>query len=145
MTTQKPDDGLDTILPDSDIEIRHETITVTEITFLQSLTLDPLIGPMIADMKTLFAEEADGETVSYQAMAAVFGKHADILLQMIAMTTGKPREWIESLSDADGQLLTMTFWTVNQGFFTRRLVIETMASSVQAEEHRQDGAMSLPH
>ncbi len=40
----------------------------------------------------------------------------------MTISTGRPVEWIESLSDRDGQTLSMTFWRVNSGFFMRRLV-----------------------
>jgi len=148
MTTQKPDNELDALLPDSDIEIRGEAITVTEITFIQSLPLEPVIQPMIDDLAELFIGDDsrdDGAAVSYQAMASVFGSHAELLLRMLSLATGKPRDWIESLSDADGQLLTMTFWQVNKDFFTRRLVIETMAGKLKHKDAVPDGAASLPH
>ena len=43
-------------------------------------------------------------------------------IELISLSTGQPIPWIEGLRDRDGQALSMTFWRVNSGFFTRRLV-----------------------
>ncbi|HHJ11891.1 MAG TPA: hypothetical protein ENK00_01820 [Chromatiales bacterium] len=147
MTTQKPDDDLDVLIPDGEVVIGDEKVTVAEFTFCQSLALEPIVQPLIQDLKALFGGGDDAEaSVSYQALASVFGRHADLLLHMITLSTGRTRDWVEALSDADGQLLTMTFWQVNKGFFTRRLVIEAMAGTAQdAADAASDGAASLRH
>lgn len=144
----KSDDtnDLDVLLPDRDITLRGEPVTVREFSFVQGLKAEPLVRPMINDLQTLFAAEA-GEDVEFSRLAEIFGRHADAFLRLVSLCVDRPVEWIEQLSDEDGQLLTMTFWTVNARFFTRRLVMRELTSLVRREVNVSAAASapSSPH
>lgn len=119
------------IFSESVVTIQGEAITVNEITYVQGLRLNAAIRPMIDDMVALFAQrerEAD-----FEQMQDVFATHADIVNRMMMLATGKDQDFIDSLKDDEGQLLLMTFWQVNAGFFTRRLVSRAI-QKMQAED-----------
>lgn len=143
----KSDDtnDLDVLLPDRDIEIGGEQVTVREFSFVQGLKAEPLVRPMVADLQALFAEDAD-EVVEFSRLAEVFGRHAEAFLGLIALSCGRPSDWLERLSDGDGQLLAMTFWTVNSRFFTRRLVTRALTAAHRAAaSSAAASAPSSPH
>ncbi len=115
------------------ININGEAITVQKFTFAQGLKAEPLIQPMIHDMRRLLAGDAE-EAIEYRALADIFGRHADEFLELIAIACGRPRAWIETLTDRDGQLLAMTFWTVNSRFFTGQIIMSDIKGLNQTSE-----------
>lgn len=114
-------DELDILHPERDLVIAGETVTVREIGFAASLRLDQCMAPMIRAFIDL---RADPEPYD---LAALFGAHPDAWLDFVAATCGKPRAWVEALGDEDGQRLSMTAWTVNSGFFLRRVISGVIA------------------
>lgn len=143
--TQKPDDDLDVLSPELELALGGEKVTVREFSFAQALRAEPLVQPMIEDLRQVF-DESEPEDIEYGCIAAVFGRHAEAFLDLVALATGRDRAWVEALGDEDGQLLAMTFWRVNSGFFTRRLVIAEVSSRARAAAaEARAGAKSLPH
>lgn len=110
------------ISPASQIVINGEEITINEIDYIQGLKMHHAIQPMLDDMAKVFTNE----NTDFTAMAGVFADHIDVVNKMIMITTGKDESLFKNLSDEDGQYLLMTFWMVNTGFFTRRIVGKAM-------------------
>ena len=105
------------IFPESETTIKGEKITVNEISYSQGMQIHFQIKPMIESMSEAFAEA----NPDFSMMEGVFAEHLDIVNKMMALTTGKTEAWVNNLSDEEGQLLLMTFWMVNSGFFIRRI------------------------
>ena len=88
---------------------------------------------MLADsmIRELSDAVADKPIMHYADIEQIFIRNIDALITLLSMVTGKEEGWIKALNDREGQLLVMTFWTVNSGFFTRRLV-----TNIQSELSR---------
>ncbi|QDR42585.1 DUF6631 family protein, partial [Pseudomonas aeruginosa] len=48
-------------------------------------------------------------------------RHADALRELLAISCGQSVDWWGALPRDDGEALVLTWWTVNSGFFVRRL------------------------
>lgn len=114
---------IEVLHPDRELVIGGEKIEVREFRFLEGLDAEVIAQPLLNGLADLLGGESR-RTFGYSAMAKLFAQHKDEFVQLVGMATGKPPEWFGSLGDADGQRLAMTFWTVNRGFFTRRVVAE---------------------
>lgn len=111
---------LDILYPDRELKLSGETITVRELAFAQTLRMEASMAPLIQAFIDL-PTEGDGERVTAQ-LWALFGEHAHAWIGFMAAACGKSRDWVEQLSDADGRTLSMTVWSVNAAFFTRRVI-----------------------
>ena len=110
-------DDLDILHPDRPLKIAGRDITVREYGFVEGQRLAPLLQPFQADLYTLITQ---GSTPpGYEQVAAVITKHQERVLQLVAASASVEQEWIESLSDLEGELLYVTWWVVNAGFFIR--------------------------
>lgn len=119
---KKPEAEIDILYPDRVLTLAGEQITVRELAFAQTLRLEAAMAPLIQAFVELPTEEA-GESAAGQ-FAELFGAHAHAWIGFMALACGKPREWVEQLSDADGTTLSMTVWGVNSAFFTRRVLTQ---------------------
>jgi len=109
--------------PERELMLNGELVIVNEFSFLQGMKADALAQPLIADMSALFHKDEHSADPSYASLTAMFDKHADIVMQLLSLATGKNIEWIEQLGDTEGQSLLMTFWSINSHFFINRLLI----------------------
>lgn len=120
-------DEIAILFPDISLTLRtaqgEEEITVKEFRFGQAGRVMPIARPILQDFVGL-----DIESVDLHGLQA---KHWDAYIELLAISTGKPRDWIEALPDAAGEAISNAFWQVNAGFFTRRLVAE--AQMLRAE------------
>lgn len=119
-------DDLTVLFPDQTLTLRtpqgEEQVTVREFRFGQAGEVIPIARPLLEDFAGL-----DVEAGSLDDLAPLFelqAKHWAAFLELVAIATGRPREWVEALPDADGQRLAVAFWQVNTPFFVRRLVAE---------------------
>jgi hypothetical protein len=114
-------DELDILHPERTIMCAGDSVTVREIGFADSLRLDRAMAPMIRAFIDLRDDPEPHD------LAALFGTHPDAWLDFMAAACGKPRAWIEGLGDEDGRNLSMAVWTVNSGFFLRRVISGVIA------------------
>jgi hypothetical protein len=129
---------LETLIPEQEIEIAGLTITLHEYTFMEGMQVDAVAAPVIDGLSGIFLDRPPGEDhFPLSALAAVFGEHQEILVKMLAIASGMTKAWVRSLSDADGQLLLMTWWTVNKYFFVRRLVQEMAGLQAAQRAHER--------
>lgn len=103
-------------------------VSVNEITFVQGMQEGAHIRPLVAYLATVFA---DNPEPGYDDIGAVFEAHLDAVMRLLSITTKLTMTELADLNDADGQLLLMTFWGVNAGFFTQRLVRMNLKNYLQ--------------
>lgn len=96
--------------------------------------------PLVPIIEQLLNQVVEDEEMSLELIGQVFDNHQDLLIQLMAESTGQTVEWVTQLGDNDGLLLLMEFWAVNAGFFVRRLVI---SGTTRRRENRSVGAKSL--
>lgn len=129
------------LFPDADLDIGGETVTVKEFTFAQTLKLERIAKPIIDDLAK-FGDQWEG--LNYTDVAMVFADHDEAFMTMMALSIGKPVEWIANLGGNDGNALAMTFWSVNSSFFVQRLLTILVQSRMKMnkEKNASDGAAS---
>ena len=133
------------ILPDRDLKITDPdgepvAITVREYRFKDGLKAQA-IGCDLIDALSIMSEDAKAFTAP--AIQGVLGGHADAWLELCAIATGKPLEWIERLSDTDGTAISLAVWDVNQTFFLGRLLGATMARQAMSSASPVSSTCSL--
>jgi hypothetical protein len=113
------DDDLDIFNAVREVEIAGERVTVREINFGEQLRHNTTLRFIADDLKdVLNSPKTDlANTILY-----ALSNNGDEVTQIISICCGKPTEWIEGLSGEDGELLMAMWWSVNQGFFVRRLL-----------------------
>lgn len=126
-------EALDILLPDKTLEIDGERITVREYSFLQGLDIADFAWPLIDELRLLFIDLQPGEELPLSALAATFGRHREIFVRLLSLSTDKPEAWVTALGDENGQRLYLTWWTVNAHFFVRRLVQERAGHQAMRE------------
>jgi hypothetical protein len=135
------DDDLEVLAPDESLEIAGEAVTVREYRFLTGLRVDAIAKPLRQELVALFADAEAGD-FDYAALAAVFGKHPNLVRDLIALSVERPAAWVDQLNDTDGQALLMTWWRVNSHFFVHRLAPEIL---VRRKPGVLAGVVSSPH
>lgn len=121
---------LDVLVPERTIQVNGEKVTVNEIGFVDGLRLQAHVAPVVAAIVKAM-QDAD-EAPTYGAIVAVFGQHWESTLELICTATGKDRAWLDRVPSPEGELLLMTFWTVNAGFFINRAMNEVAIQREQA-------------
>ena len=104
-------DDLKVLFPGTEITVGGETLTVKPFAFgllprviqlLRKVT-DGLKGPFVDVLQIM--EDGGGD-----------------LMDLLAVTTGKPRAWVDALPLDEGVLLTSTVLEVNRDVFTKAVV-----------------------
>lgn len=145
----KPDDGaedLPKMFPHAKLVLRGRKFTVREYGFLEGLDLQG--SERVAEvLEPLTAIARRDGAIQFDAILGVLAKHRDAMIMLIAQAIA-PEDWADSedptaliaelatfvrkLGDADGQLLMLTWWSVNGGFFVRRVTNTLAAERAQA-------------
>lgn len=133
MTKTKADET-EIFFPEREVMNGDRRIVVHEFSFAESLRATAVAAGILADLAQLFASGDDQHRPGYEDMAEIFSRHQASYMTLISMATGLTTEEIASLPGDVGDELSLTFWTVNKGFFTRRLVLRAMRRRVPAEE-----------
>jgi len=136
-------DDLGILHPDQTITLAGEEITVREFPHIDGIKAGAIARAMIEDLGA--AIDADAASVDYGTVEDVFSRHTDTLVRLESMSTGKPEDWVRALNDADGRVLDMTFWVVNSGFFTRRLVTGIQLRQEASRAAPSATPNSMPH
>lgn len=131
-------DDLDTLLPNRTLTLAGETVTVREYGFAEGLRLQRVAGPVVAALATSAVSGDDGMGTVMDVLA----EHGERVFDLVAQSIDKPNEFLHGLSDADGQLLLLTWWGVNGGFFVRRVQMKLAVQRAQTKPPA--GATSSP-
>ncbi|MDH5259343.1 MAG: hypothetical protein OEX07_15115, partial [Gammaproteobacteria bacterium] len=103
------------------LTIGGRSITIHEITFIDGMKVAGLITPMIDDLADALLQTSDGE-LGLSVLESLFAEHLAIFSSLIVTCSNIDNvNFINELSDEDGQQLLQIFWTVNSRFFMRRL------------------------
>ncbi|CAM5528660.1 DUF6631 family protein [Rhodanobacter lindaniclasticus] len=114
----KPDDGaadLDVLHPDRVITIAGHEVTVREYSFVEGLRIRAGAKNFLAD---LHKQIQTGDMLT-EDILDVLAVHSDLVLSLLAKSTGMEPEWLKDLNDVDGDLLLLTWWGVCGPFFVR--------------------------
>lgn len=128
---RKPPSAFATLHPDHTLVIGGEEVQVRAFRFREGLRLQSQIGPFI----TALAEKmAAADDISVDTLTEIFGQYADQTSQLLAVATGKDQDWVDALSDTDGEALLYAFWEANQDFFLRRVMTKAVTLQMAAAQ-----------
>ncbi|MDF7669885.1 hypothetical protein PT276_01475 [Orbaceae bacterium ESL0721] len=116
-------DDLAILMPNREISIAGETITVREYSFKDALT----IGAEIEQFTVLIvAAMNESNKLTIEQADALIIDNLTLVNSLISIAINKPVSFIESLSYTDGLQLLDWWWVVNSAFFmnavTRRII-----------------------
>lgn len=134
-------DDLAILHPERSLTLAGREITVREYGHIEGLRLLAWAKPFTDGLYATIACGSQAPNVA--TMAALLATHADLVRDMAAQAADVEPQWVEILNDVDGDLLIMTWWQVNAGFFIRRLLARAAAEKL--EERQRAGAASTPH
>lgn len=130
MTKDPNTENSQAIAEESRISLANgEIVTIHEYRFFDGMQVDAKAADLVGELYLLFMGREASE-IKWQDLAAIFGRHAETTIQLIAMACDRDPEWVRGLSDADGALVQMTWWMVNKEFFIRRLFAEGLVESL---------------
>lgn len=126
-------DDLEVLHPERLLTIAGREITVREYGFVEGLRLLRIAEPIIAGL-----QGGMGSSVpAFESIMGVIAEHAGVAVQLMAAAADVEVEWIESLSQDDGQLLLMVWWSVNGPFYLRTAATRAVVAA-------RAGATSTP-
>lgn len=112
-----------------------------ELTFSEQLRHNHLLAPLADALAAVPPEQLDGPE-SINVIFDALARHADALRELLAISCGQSVDWVDALPADDGEALVLTWWTVNSGFFVRRLWRPRLLA--MALGNRRPGAESSP-
>lgn len=129
--TKEESNDLATLMPNREIVLAGETITVREYSFKDALT----IGNEIDQFVTLIVTEMNGTNkINIEQADSIIMNNLELIYSLISTSIQKPISFIESLSYSDGLQLLDWWWVVNSGFFmnavTRKIIRQNAAKQV---------------
>lgn len=101
-----------------EVEIQGKSIKVNEFTFPQELKALSIAEPVINEIADLYVKGGDPDML---VIERVFYEHADAMINLLSISTGKPVEWFNALPGKYANALFLTFWGMNSHFFTQRI------------------------
>lgn len=130
---------LEILHPEAQLILAGRPIVVREYGYVEGLRLLTWAKPFVDDLQAAF----DGATAAPRAAAieALLIRHVDLLSRMVAQAADVEPEWVEGLGQADGDLLTAVWWSVNAPFFCRRVLRQAVEARL---ESRSRGGASTP-
>lgn len=111
------------LMPNREITLAGETITVREYSFKDALT----IGREIDQFAALIVNEMNGTNkITIEQADAIIFNNLELVYSLISTSIQKPISFIEALSYENGLQLLDWWWVVNSGFFmnavTRKII-----------------------
>ncbi len=124
-------DDLQILMPDADLTIAGETITVREYRFFDGLALRQQAAPFFDDLYNLLGREGAAPP-SFDEIEMLVATHAELVKAMVALSVARTAEWVAALSETEGDALLITWWQVNSGFFIRRVMRRALQERLAA-------------
>lgn len=126
--TKEGSNDLATLIPNREITLAGETITVREYSFKDALT----IGNEIDQFVTLIVTEMNGTNkMTIDKADLIIMNNLELVYSLISKSIQKPISFIESLPYSDGLQLLDWWWVVNSHFFmnavTRKIIRQNAA------------------
>ncbi|OCG45772.1 hypothetical protein A9G34_01355 [Gilliamella sp. Choc4-2] len=126
--TKEESNDLATLMPNREIVLAGETITVREYSFKDALT----IGNEIDQFVALIVNEMNGTNkITIEQADSIIMNNLELVYSLISTSIQKPISFIEALSYEDGLQLLDWWWVVNSRFFmnavTRKIIRQNAA------------------
>lgn len=126
--TKEESNDLATLMPNREIVLADETITVREYSFKDALT----IGNEIDQFVTLIVTEMNGTNkITIEQADTIIMGNLELVYSLISTSIQKPISFIKELSYEDGLQLLDWWWVVNSRFFmnavTRKIIRQNAA------------------
>ncbi|HGB3471676.1 TPA: DUF6631 family protein [Salmonella enterica subsp. diarizonae serovar 61:l,v:z35] len=137
-------DDLSVLLPDREIPLAGETVTIREYTLQDTLTLHAVLAPVV-DALAAVTETA---WVSYDTVETVLASQHAAVITLVAHSIDRSPAFVAGLSGAEGMTLMDWWWSVNRHFFMRavirRLVCRQVTASGSAASSPSSSAPDTP-
>lgn len=126
--TKEESNYLATLMPNREITLEGEIITVREYSFKDALT----IGNEIDQFVALIVNEMNGTNkITIEQADSIIMNNLELVYSLISTSIQKPISFIEALSYEDGLQLLDWWWVVNSRFFmnavTRKIIRQNAA------------------
>jgi hypothetical protein len=141
-------EDLNVLLPDVDLELAGRKLTVREYRFIGGLRARAKAKPLIDDLEKFVADGGAAEA-GVEDYVELLAAH-DVLVRdlMLDSIDGADADFIDALSEADGEALLLTWWGVCGRFFVRvvaaRLRDRLLAQARRAVSAGPMSSESLP-
>lgn len=132
-------DDLEILHPERETTIAGRQLVVREYGFIEGLRLMPLINPLVEDLR---AHLEAGQAAGAEDIHTMLGRHADVVVQLMAVAADVEPEWIDSLEQEAGTALMFWWWTVNGPFYMRCAI--DRARAALAVKAQRAGRTSMP-
>ena len=136
----RPEHGRDDLVvlhPELEITVAGRALVVREYGLVEGLRLRAQLKPFT---EALHAQFERGDALVEDVMDLI-AEHWDSLRGAVATSAGVEADWIDSLGDADGDLLLNAWWGVCGPFFVRQIL---RRAAERARRHALGGATSTP-
>ncbi|AIL06545.1 DUF6631 family protein [Stenotrophomonas maltophilia] len=121
---------LEILMGEGQVRVAGQQLSVREYTFAEGLFIQATARSFLEDLYGVFKP---GSTVpSFEQVSAICARNADVILDLMAKSANVERSWVESLAEAEGELLMLAWWRVNSGFFIRRVLRRAIAEAPQS-------------
>ncbi|MBV6779281.1 hypothetical protein KWH04_01170 [Xanthomonas campestris pv. trichodesmae] len=121
------------LAPQRDVAVGGRLVTVREYSYFEGLRLLPQIKPFLDDLQVQFS---GASAPAIDAIAELLATHVDLVQHLVARAIAptqpdayamdvaieQQKQWMETLNEAEGDLLVLTWWMVNSPFFIRRVL-----------------------
>lgn len=126
--TKEESNDLATLMPNREITLAGEIITVREYSFKDALTIGNDIDLFVA----LIVNEMNGTNkITIEQADTIIMGNLELVYSLISTSIQKPISFIEALSYEDGLQLLDWWWVVNSRFFmnavTRKIIRQNAA------------------
>lgn len=112
--TKEESNDLEVLMPNREITLAGEIITVREYSFKDALT----IGREIDQFVALIVNEMNGTNkITIEQADTIIINNLELVYSLISTSIQKPISFIEALSYENGLQLLDWWWVVNSGFF----------------------------
>lgn len=139
-TAAEPENDLDVLLSTRDVTVAGKTVTVREITLVDSLVLHSTLEPVVASL----ADVMQTEYPAFEDVQRVLAKHAQVLPGLIAHCIDQDVDWVQGLPGGEGVALMDWWWSVNRRFFMSAAVRITSLRLARMKAQSDSAASSPP-
>lgn len=101
-----------------EVTIRGERIVMRVFDFLESHKAKVLAQDCINELCELYINDS-AAPLNVRLFAGAFERNADAWAALLSLACRKPNDWIYTLRDAEGILVSEAFWAVHIDFFFR--------------------------
>lgn len=105
------------------------TVKVRGYGFMEGLKVIQIAGPLMTALQAFFSATRAGEDISLLELQKAFAVDPAAMVELLVLASDLDAAEIQSLGDADGELLLWAWWTMNADFFVRRLVEQASAQA----------------